>query len=125
MIRISVGEEIDIRKEVEYVKDAEAGAVVTFLGTVRREKGRVKEIAYEGYPGMTEKSLRSIADEAQSLFGLINVIIAHRTGVIPAGGDVVFIAVSASHRRAAFESCSWIMDRIKEIVPIWKEIINE
>jgi len=89
MIRISVGEDIDIRREIECAKDAEAGAVVTFLGTVRREKGRVEGIAYEGYPGMTEKSLRSIADEAQSLFGLINVIIAHRTGVIPAGGDVV------------------------------------
>jgi molybdopterin synthase catalytic subunit len=125
MIKISVGEDIDIRSEMESVKDAEAGAVVTFLGTVRREKGRVKEITYEGYPGMTEKSLRKIADEARSLFGLINVVIAHRTGVIPAGGDVVFIAVSASHRRAAFESCSWIIDRIKEVVPIWKEIINE
>jgi len=125
MIHVCVGEDIDAGRETERVKSPEAGAVVVFVGTIRSEGNRVKALSYEHYPGMTEKALKRIAEEARARFGIINLSIAHRSGVVPAGEEAVVVAVSSAHREAAFEGCSWIMDRIKESVPIWKEIINE
>lgn len=125
MIHVFVGEDIDAERETERVKSPEAGAVVVFVGTVRSEGDRIKALAYEHYPGMTEKALNRIAEEACARFGVMNISIAHRSGVVPVGEEAVVVAVASAHREAAFESCSWIMDRIKESVPIWKEIINE
>jgi len=118
-------DDINYEKEIEMVKTPESGAVVTFLGVVRGERGKVKSIMYEHYPGMTEKSLREVAENACGKFVLCNVSVIHRVAEVEAGKDAVFIAVSSSHRKAAFDGCSWIMDRIKEKVPIWKEILME
>ncbi len=125
MIWVSLSEKIDYQEEVERVKDPEAGAVVAFIGTVRSEENRVKALVYEHYEGMAEKTLGEIAEEACTRFGILNVSIAHSYGVVEAGESAVVIAVSSKHRKEAFEACSWIMDRIKERVPIWKEVINE
>lgn len=125
MIWVSLAEKVDYQEEVERVKDPEAGAVVAFIGTVRSEGNRVKALVYEHYEGMAEKTLREIAEEACRGFGILNVSIAHSCGVVDAGESAVIVAVSSTHRKEAFEACSWIMERIKERVPIWKEVINE
>lgn len=125
MIWISLAEKVDYQEEVERVKDPEAGAVVAFIGTVRSERHRVKALVYEHYEGMAEKALREIAEEACTGFSILNVSIAHSYGIVEAGEIAVVVAVSSAHRKEAFEACSWIMDRIKERVPIWKEVINE
>lgn len=125
MIWVSLSENIDAQAEIERVKNGEAGAVVAFLGTARSDGGRVKALLYEHYDIMAEKTLREIAEEACKRFGLYNVSIAHRTGKVAAGDEAVVIALSSKHRKEGFDACSWIMDRIKERAPIWKEVINE
>jgi molybdopterin synthase catalytic subunit len=105
------------------VRDPGAGAVVTFVGTTRNENAgrRVHRLEYEAFASMATKEMRRLAAEAVRRWKLRKVAMAHRIGVVPVGEASVAIAVSAGHRGEAFEACRWLIDRLKEIVPIWKK----
>lgn len=105
------------------VADPATGATCTFLGTTRdHNDGRVvTELEYEAYPEMAIAELRKIGDEAKRRWPIARIAIVHRIGVVPIGEASVVIAVSAAHRVAAFEACHFAIDRLKEVVPIWKK----
>ena len=112
--------ESDVRPLVE--TDA-SGAVVIFLGVVRNHaEGRpVEALTYEAYPPMADKKMLEIAEEAHSRWPLHRVAVAHRIGHLGIGDASIAIGVSSSHRKEAFAACEFVMDRIKEDVPIWKK----
>ena len=117
---------IDATSITRSVRSTEAGAVVTFQGTVRRFSGdlEVSSLYYEAYAEMAEKSMKKIADQAVEEYGILDYAIVHRTGNIDLGEDSIIIAVSAAHRDKAFAACKFIIDRIKETTPIWKKDIE-
>jgi len=98
------------------------GAVVDFFGVVRTiENDRLIDgIEYEAFEAMAERQLALIADEARERYGLASVVIHHRIGLVRAGEASLFVRVSARHRQAAFEGSSQIIERLKQVVPIWK-----
>jgi molybdopterin synthase catalytic subunit len=106
----------------EAVEGPDAGAVVVFLGTVRNNTdGRaVKCLEYEAYPPMAEKKMAEIAQEVSEKWGLDRVAMIHRVGKLEIGEVSVAVAVASPHRKAAFEAGQYAMDRLKQIVPIWK-----
>ena len=101
------------------VRDPAAGAVVLFLGTVRADPG-VKALDYEAYEGMAVKKLEALRSAAKETFGVTEVAIAHRTGRLPIGETSVAVACSAPHRQEAFRACEWVMEELKQVVPVWK-----
>jgi molybdopterin synthase catalytic subunit len=105
------------------VSNPGAGAAVTFAGVVRNHfEGRpVLAVEYEAYVPMAERTLRQIADEAARRHGATAAAVHHRIGRLEVGEASVFIAVSAPHRAEAFAACREIIDRLKEVVPIWKK----
>ncbi len=98
------------------------GALVTFEGIVRPEGPAQAHghLDYDAYGPMARRKLAQVADEARRRFPILDVAIAHRHGPVPVGEVAVAIAVTATHRKAAFEACAFAIDRVKEIVPIWK-----
>ncbi|MGZ3304763.1 MAG: molybdenum cofactor biosynthesis protein MoaE, partial [Asticcacaulis sp.] len=98
------------------------GAVASFTGVVRdkTEGGAVSHLYLDWYPGMTEASIRAIADAASARFGLADLAIWHRCGQVEAGQPVVFVAAASPHRRAAFEAVDYMMDRLKSEAAFWK-----
>jgi molybdopterin synthase catalytic subunit len=102
--------------------DPDAGAVVDFLGVVRKvEDGRqIEGIDYEAHRAMAQHQLRVIAEQAAAKFGLTSVIAYHRIGFVRAGEASLFLRVKAPHRAEAFEASKWIVDELKKRVPIWK-----
>lgn len=94
-----------------------------FLGTVREltEGKRTTALEYEAYPEMAMKQLGMLVDQAATRWPIQKVAIVHRLGHLELGDVAVAVAVSTPHRREAFESGQWIMDQIKEVVPIWKK----
>ncbi len=113
------GGTIDVEAVLRLVRDARAGAVVLFLGTVRDEPG-VAALEYEAYESMAVKQLERLRKEARSTFGVVEMAIVQRTGRLPVGETSVAVACSAPHRQAAFDACEWAMDELKKTVPIWK-----
>jgi MoaE-MoaD fusion protein len=109
------------------VEDDGAGALVTFVGTVRdNARGRrVQWLDYEAYPEAAEKMLARIGDEMRERWPVLGVAIEHRTGKLAIGEASVVIAVSSAHRDAAFQAAAYAIERIKEIVPIWKKEFYE
>jgi molybdopterin synthase catalytic subunit len=107
----------------EALLDPAAGAVVVFEGCARdHHQGRAVEmLAYEAFTPMALAELARIREEALRTFALTRCLIHHRTGVVPLTEAAVVVGCSSPHRRAAFEAAAWIMDRIKERVPIWKK----
>lgn len=99
------------------------GAIVTFLGTTRDiSRGRhVATLEFEHYPGMAEKKLEEIRARVMREYGVIEVTIIHRIGVLPIGENIVMIAVAAGHRDEAFKACRFCIDELKRITPIWKK----
>jgi molybdopterin synthase catalytic subunit len=114
---------IDLAALDRAVRDPRAGAVVTFVGTTRNENAgrRVRRLEYEAFASMAASEMRRLGGEAVRRWKLRKVAMAHRIGVVPVGEASVAIAVSAGHRGEAFEACRWLIDRLKEIVPIWKK----
>lgn len=94
---------------------SDIGAVVTFTGLVRDVA-----LTLEHYPGMTERSLRAVADEAATRWPLLGGTVIHRHGTLAPGDPIVLVAVAASHRAAAFEAASFLMDWLKTRAPFWK-----
>lgn len=124
MINIRVQTE-DFDQGAEYqllAQGTKAGAVTTFVGRVRDFSNNPKlPMSLEHYPGMTEKSLHKIVEEAQKLWPLQAATIIHRVGDLLPGDQIVFVGVSTPHRKAAFESCQFIMDQLKTKAPFWKK----
>lgn len=114
---------IDVAELEREVADPSAGATVTFAGTTRRENaGRnVIRLEYEAYEPMALSEMRKLAHEAGERWNIVRIAIRHRVGRVDIGGTSVVIAVSAAHRAEAFEACRFAIDRLKEIVPIWKK----
>lgn len=99
------------------------GGIATFLGCARdfSEGREVSEISFDAYDRMALPEMRKLRDEAIARFGLIDARIVHRLGVVRGGDNIVFIATGAEHRAPALEACHWIIDELKERVPIWKK----
>lgn len=118
---------LDARAIADQVGDEGAGAIVTFEGVVRdNARGRaVTQLEYEAYPAAAEKMLARIGDEIRERWPVLGVAIEHRTGLLTVGEASVVIAISSAHREAAFAACSYAIERIKEIVPIWKKEFYE
>jgi molybdopterin synthase catalytic subunit len=122
MFRLTT-EPIDYHALTEQVRRPGCGAVVTFLGTVRDLTGGRTTIAldYEAYPGMAEKKLGEIEQETRVRWPVGDLVMVHRLGHLEIGEVSVAVAVSCPHRDQAFEACRYAIDRLKEIVPIWKK----
>jgi molybdopterin synthase catalytic subunit/molybdopterin converting factor small subunit len=118
---------LDPAEVIEAVQSERAGAVASFIGTTRIEsRGRtVHYLEYEAYGGMAEQVMAELADELKGRYDLCEVAIAHRTGRVEIGGLSVVIAVSAPHRADALAACRDAIDRLKEIVPLWKKEVYE
>jgi molybdopterin synthase catalytic subunit len=118
-----VDDPIDALALEDEVRTDADGAVIVFRGVARRHsRGRdVVHLEYEAYPEMAEKVMAQIGDEMHSRWPITRVAIVHRTGVLEIGQTSVMIAVSAPHRREAFEAASYAIDRLKQVVPIWKK----
>lgn len=122
MIRLTAAP-ICIDDVLGQVADASSGATVLFVGTTRdhNQGRRVERLEYEAYGGMAEKELSRVADEARAKWPLVAIAIVHRIGEVPVGQVSVAIAVSSAHRADAFAAGRFAIDRLKEIVPIWKK----
>ncbi len=118
-----VDQPIDAAAVTAAVRDARAGAIATFIGTTRdhHDGRRVTRLEYEAYPEMALAEMRKIGDTARARWPIERLAIAHRIGVVPVGEASVVIAVSSAHRAAAFDACRFAIDRLKEVVPIWKK----
>ncbi|HZY85980.1 MAG TPA: molybdenum cofactor biosynthesis protein MoaE [Gemmataceae bacterium] len=122
MIRLTT-ELIDHHALTEAVRLPGCGAVVTFLGTVRDlTDGRVTvALDYEAYPVMAEKKMAEIERETRQRWPVGEMLMVHRLGHLDVGDVSVAVAVSCPHRAQAFEACRHAIDRLKELVPIWKK----
>ncbi len=117
-------EDFSVAEEYQKLNTSDCdGAIVTFVGKVRDMNlgDKVTGLALEHYPGMTEKALAEIIDEAQTRWSLTHVRIVHRIGQLTLGDQIVFVGVSSAHRDAAFKACEFIMDYLKTRAPFWKK----
>ncbi|WGS40210.1 molybdenum cofactor biosynthesis protein MoaE [Burkholderia sp. JSH-S8] len=131
---ISAGFEVRVQYEpigvdaeiTPIVRNPRVGAVVNFLGVVRQsgDFDDVVALEIEHYPGMTERALWSIVEEASARWTLESVRIVHRIGRIALGHPVVLVVVAAPHRGAAFDACEFLMDFLKTHAPFWKKEIR-
>ena len=114
---------IDHAALTERVRSNQAGAVCTFLGTVREMTGDRQTVSldYEAYPEMALKKMAELEAEARARWPIIEVALVHRVGQLDLGEISVVVAVSCPHRDEAFEACRWLIDTLKEVVPIWKK----
>jgi len=103
------------------------GAVVTFLGTTRNnfQGKRVLNLEYEAFDEMALKKMEDIRVELQAQFALEDIAISHRVGTVPIGEISLVVAIASPHRKEAFQACQRAVDRVKEIVPIWKKEVFE
>ena len=117
--------DFDISTEIEALRaqDKRIGAVCTFIGTVRdRNDGlNVSSMALEHYPGMTEKAIEAMIDEALERFDIFGARVVHRIGLLQPLDQVVMVAVTSSHRGESFKACEFLMDYLKTQAPFWKK----
>ncbi len=117
--------DFDVAAEIAALRagDARVGAVATFVGTVRdvSEGTGVATLTLEHYPGMTEKSLQAIVDEAKRRFDVYGVRVVHRVGELAPADQIVLVAVTSAHRGEAFDACRFVMDYLKTQAPFWKK----
>jgi len=117
------GESLDVGEVVRRVSGRDAGGIVTFIGAVRdASRGKqIRHLEYEAYPGMAEREMQKIADEAAVQWPGARVAVAHRTGHLEIGELAVVVAAVAPHRAEAFAAARYTIDTLKERVPIWKK----
>lgn len=101
-----------------------AGAIVTFTGIVRNDSGEMQALELEHYPGMTERAMTAIAEEAVTRWSLTDVLVIHRYGRFAVGEQIMMVATAARHRKAAFEAAEFLMDYLKSRAPFWKKEIG-
>jgi molybdopterin synthase catalytic subunit len=123
-IRIQT-EDFDLGAEVAALRagQAQVGAVVSFVGTVRdlNDGAAVSQMELEHYPGMTEKALEGIMTQAQARWAFLDALVIHRIGPLRPLDQIVLVAVTAAHRGEAFAACEFIMDYLKTEAPFWKK----
>ncbi len=114
---------IDYEGVTERVRSNLAGAVCIFLGTVREmTAGRqTSSLDYEAYPDMALKKMAELEAEARERWPILEVAIVHRVGHLELGEISVAVAVSTPHRHQSFDACRWLIDTLKEVVPVWKK----
>ena len=102
------------------------GGIGTFLGCARdfSEGREVSEISFDAYGPMALSEMSALRTEAIEKFGLLDARIVHRIGTVKGGDNIVFIAAGAEHRAPALEACRWLIDELKERVPIWKKEVT-
>jgi molybdopterin synthase catalytic subunit len=117
--------DFDLSAEVKALRkgDQRVGAVVTFLGTVRdmNDGSQVKGMTLEYYPGMTEKALQEILNQAAERWDIYQSLVIHRVGHLLPEDQIVLVAVTSAHRGEAFSACEFIMDYLKTAAPFWKK----
>lgn len=113
---------IDIQGILKEIASPESGGIDVFIGTTRNNSRgrRVQRLEYEAYGPMALKLMESIEREASERWPIHRIAIVHRIGKVDIGQASVVIAVSSVHRGEAFHACKYLIDRLKEIVPIWK-----
>ena len=118
-------ETFDLRSEYDHLRSVslKVGAVVTFTGTVRdlNEDESVQALHLEHYPGMTERELDKIIDEAAERWDVIAATVIHRVGDLYPGDEIVFVGMASQHRGDAFAACSFVMDYLKIRATFWKK----
>jgi len=124
--RVSIqAADFDLAAEVAALRafDPGVGAVASFVGTVRdRNDGSpVSDMELEHYPGMTERAIESMIDEAMRRFDIRAVRVVHRVGPLRVGEQIVLVAVTSAHRGQAFQACEFLMDYLKTQAPFWKK----
>lgn len=128
MIRVQTAD-FDLSTEVAQLRagQTQVGAVVAFVGTVREMQAgqgaaeHVSQMELEHYPGMTEKALHAIVDEAKSRWQIMDALVIHRVGPLLPLDQIVLVAVTSAHRGEAFAACEFIMDYLKTAAPFWKK----
>jgi molybdopterin synthase catalytic subunit len=123
-IKVSVQtEDFDLNKELSEMPDnASTGAIVSFIGKVRDlDNNTLSKMTLEHYPGMTERSLLSITEDACKKWDLHDIVIIHRIGSLLVGDNIVLVIINSRHRKNAFNACEFIMDYLKTSAPFWKK----
>ena len=115
-------EDFDAAAEIAHLtaRRSDVGAVVTFSGLCRDENGALSALELEHYPGMAEAEISRIASEATERWPLTGLIVNHRYGMMRPGDNIVLVVAASSHRQAAFEAASFLMDFLKTRAPFWK-----
>ena len=121
-------QDFDVSQELAALRagDARVGAVCSFLGTVRERNdgSAVASMELEHYPGMTEKSISAMMDEAQKRFDIFAARVIHRVGLLHPEDQIVFVAVTSAHRGESFKACEFLMDYLKTQAPFWKKEVT-
>lgn len=118
---------IDIQACIDAAQSDRAGAVDVFIGTVRNhnKQKEVVRLIFETYDTMAVKKMQELADQACEKWEIEKIVMVHRKGVLEIGDVAVVIAVATAHRKASFEACQWLIDTLKQVVPIWKREVYE
>ncbi len=117
---------LSVEQVISAVTEKTCGAVASFIGVVREySRGRqVSYLEYEAYPEMAVAKMRQIEGEIRSKWEIERIAIHHRVGRLEIGEASVVIAVSAPHRQPALEACAYAIERLKQIIPVWKKEIS-
>ncbi len=120
-------EDFDLGTEITSLRarDARVGAVCSFVGTVRDQtagtSGSISSMELEHYPGMTEKAIEAMIDEAHRRFDIFGARVIHRIGLLRPLDQIVLVAVTSAHRGESFQACEFLMDYLKTQAPFWKK----
>ena len=121
-------QDFDVSQELAALRagDARVGAVCSFLGTVRERNdgSSVASMELEHYPGMTEKSISAMMDEAKKRFDIFAARVIHRVGLLHPEDQIVWVAVTSAHRGESFKACEFLMDYLKTQAPFWKKEVT-
>ena len=121
-------QDFDVSQELAALRagDARVGAGCLFLGTVRERNdgSSVASMELEHYPGMTEKSITAMMDEAKKRFDIFAARVIHRVGLLHPEDQIVFVAVTSAHRGESFKACEFLMDYLKTQAPFWKKEVT-
>ncbi|MDM0023133.1 molybdenum cofactor biosynthesis protein MoaE [Variovorax saccharolyticus] len=124
--RVSIQkEDFDLQQELSALRagDARVGAVCSFIGTVRdrNDGSAVASMELEHYPGMTERAIEAMIDEAQRRFDILGARVIHRIGLLQPQDQIMMVAVTSAHRGQSFLACEFLMDYLKTQAPFWKK----
>jgi len=130
MTRIVIQEQdFSLQDEYERLRNLQGGAIVIFTGLVRdfntvSDATSIEALYLQHYPGMTERLLEEIIEEARSRWEILDITVIHRVGRLLPGDQIVLVAVSSSHRQAAFSAASFVMDYLKTRATFWKKTLS-
>ncbi len=120
-------QDFNLAEEIALLRatDVRVGAICSFVGTVRDRNagtaGEVSSLELEHYPGMTEKSIEAMIDEAMARFDIFGARVIHRIGLLQPLDQIVLVAVTSAHRGESFKACEFLMDYLKTQAPFWKK----